>query len=128
MNSHGLSTWTVIVRSLQRPSPKFKGRMSSPFQSCPKLPLQSNGQDLVNFCFFFHEKNRRPLDYSLGFHLCNPNFLQESIALVQKYCHVGILDCDGLWTLAPSVKGREADFLVFCNMICGNQRPLYLRP
>jgi hypothetical protein len=48
--------------------------------------------------------------------------------LVKKYCHVGILNCDGLWTLASSVKGWEANFLVSCNLIGGNGRPLGLRP
>ena len=60
--------------------------------------------------------------------LSNPNFLRESIALVKKYCHVGILENNGLWTLAFSVKGREAEFLVSYNLIGGNQRPLDLQP
>jgi hypothetical protein len=41
----------------------------------------------------------------------DPNFLRESVAFVKKYCHVGILENDNLWTLASSVKGQEAKFL-----------------
>ena len=43
-------------------------------------------------------------------------------------CHVGILNYIILWTLASSVKGREAEFLVSCNLVGGNQQPLDLRP
>jgi len=53
---------------------------------------------------------------------------RESVALIKKYCHVGIFTCDGLWMLAFSVKGQEADFLVSCNLIGGNRRPLNLWP
>jgi hypothetical protein len=65
----------------------------------PKQSLQSNGQDLVSFILFFNEKKQRR-----------------------------ILENDGLWTLAFSVKGGEAKFLVFCNQIGGNRRPLVLWP
>ena len=49
--------------------------------------------------------------------MSNPNFFQEFVVLVRKYCHVGILNCDGLWILASSVKGRETEFLISCNLI-----------
>jgi hypothetical protein len=42
------------------------------------------------------------------------------------YCDINILESDNLWTLASSVKGREAKFLISCNLIGGNQRPLAL--
>jgi hypothetical protein len=58
----------------------------------------------------------------------DPNFLQEFVALVKKYCHVVILEWDDLWTLASNVKGQEAEFLVSCNLIGENQWPLELRP
>jgi hypothetical protein len=41
----------------------------------------------------------------------DPYFLREFVAFVKKYCHVGILNYDGLWTLASSVKGREVKFV-----------------
>ena len=33
------------------------------------------------------------------------------------YCHVDILENNGLWTMASSVKGQEAEFLVSYNLI-----------
>jgi hypothetical protein len=33
--------------------------------------------------------------------------------LVKKYCHVGILNCDSLWTLAISVEGPRGRILGF---------------
>ena len=43
------------------------------------------------------KKNRQSLDHSLGFHSSlTLNFLQESVTLVNKYCHVGILESDNL--------------------------------
>jgi hypothetical protein len=60
--------------------------------------------------------------------MSDPNFLEESVTLVKMYYHVGISESDGLWTLAFSVKGEEAEFLVSCNLIGGNRQPLDLRP
>ncbi len=57
MNPHGFSTWMVIVWSLQRPSPKYKPKGTSHFISCPKQPLQFNGQDLVNDSFLLRKRN-----------------------------------------------------------------------
>ena len=69
MKSHSLSTWTVIVWSFQMSSWSPKEEGASQFIPCPKQPLQCNGQDLVNVCFsIWFQKNRRPLDHSLGFH------------------------------------------------------------
>ena len=52
--------------------------------------------------------------------MSDPNFLREHVTLVKNYCHVGILESDGLWTMASSVQGREAELLVSCNSISGN--------
>jgi hypothetical protein len=49
------------------------------------------------------------LPYCVFPFLSDPNVLREFIALVKQYCHVGILENDDLWTLASSVKGREAE-------------------
>jgi len=38
------------------------------------------------------------------------------------------LESDGLWTLASSVSGREAKFLVSSNLIGEFRQPLDLRP
>jgi hypothetical protein len=78
---------------------------------------------------FFNEKNRHPLNHSLGFHSCPTQTSFESLSSwSKKYCHVGILESNGLWTLASSVKGREAEFLVSCNLIGGNRQPLDRQP
>jgi hypothetical protein len=69
-----------------------------------------------------------PLDHSLGLAKCRTQtFSQEAITLVKKCCHVSILKVHGLWTLTSSVKGREAETMVSCNLIGGDRRPLDLR-
>ena len=55
-----------------------------------------------------------------------PKLPSKAHRLLQK---VIILNCDGLWTLAiVRVKGREAELLISCNLMGGNQQPLNLQP
>jgi hypothetical protein len=65
----------------------------------------------------------------LGFH-SHPTqtSFREAVALVEKYYRVGILECDGRWTLASTVKGQKVEPMVSCNLIGENSRPLNLRP
>jgi hypothetical protein len=53
-----------------------------------------------------------PLDHSLGVHSCPTKTSFRSPSPWSKSTtFVGISNCDGLWTLASSVKGRETEFL-----------------
>jgi len=83
------------------------------------LRVWSNELKLVHKIYFSfcNENNRWPLDRSLGFYSCPIQTSFKSKPQVKKYCHVGILERDDLWTLAFSVKGQEAKFLIFCNLI-----------
>jgi hypothetical protein len=71
------------------------------------------------------KKNRRPLDHSLGFHFRPTQTSFESPSPSSKSNHFKLrqpLD------FGHSVKGREAELLVSCNLIGGNQRPLDFQP
>ena len=91
------------------PNPKFKPEGSSHFIPCPKQPLQSNGEDLAND-WFFHEKNLRPLDHSLGLHSRPTQTSFESPSPLSKSKHFKLH-----WPLdfGLSVKGWEATLLDF---------------
>jgi hypothetical protein len=119
-----------IVWSLQRPSPKFKGRRSILVYSLPEIALPIQRPRSCQILFFSMKKDRHPLDHSLGFRSCSTRISFKSVraALVKKYCHVDVLKSNNLWTLASSVKGWEAEVLVSCDLIDGNRWPLNLRP
>ena len=65
-------------------------------------PAQNNPSNVTakilsvfNFPMKNKIKNQWPLNRSLG------------LAFIKKYCHVGILETNNLWTLASSVKSRD---------------------
>jgi hypothetical protein len=79
---------------------------SSHFIPLPKQSLQSNGQDLVSLKQNYGKISTasRP-KFGIPF-MSDPNFLRGFIALIKKnspFLH--ILESNGLWTLASSVKG-----------------------
>jgi hypothetical protein len=70
---------------------------------------------------FLIKKNRWPLDHSLGFHSCPTQTSFKSPSPSPKNNHFKSrrpLDFD------HSMKGREAELLVSCNLIRANGRPL----
>jgi hypothetical protein len=74
---------------------------------------------------YLMKRNRRPLDHSLGVHSRPTQTFFESPSPSSKSSHFKMrqpLD------FGHSVKGREAELLVSCNLIGGNRRPLDLRP
>jgi hypothetical protein len=74
---------------------------------------------------FLITRNRRPLDHNLGFHSRPTQTSFESESPSSKSSHFKLrqpLD------FGHSVKGREAELLVSCNLIGGNRRPLDLQP
>jgi len=71
------------------------------------------------------KKKRQPLDHSLGFHSRPTHTSFESLSPSSKSDHFKLR-----WPLdfGHSVKGREAELLVSCDLIGGNRQPLDLRP
>ena len=97
LRTHGSARHSISQHHAQNhtsgfTNPEVKGRRSIPFYSMPKTTLQIKGQDLVSSWLSFFMKKIDNLSPWFGFPLLsNPNFLRESITLVQKYCHVGKL-------------------------------------
>jgi hypothetical protein len=92
------SKWSLqpgIVWSLQRPSPKSKPKGASYFILCSKLPLQSNGQDLINDWFLNEKIDGLSTIVWISIHVW-PKLPSRVRHLHQK---VIILKYDGLWTL-----------------------------
>jgi hypothetical protein len=140
-----------IVWSLQRSSAKFKpshelprpldldGQSVKPPKAKPKvqtqrsMPLlflaQNNPSNLkakiLSMIDYLMKRNRRPLDHSLGFHSCPTQTSFKSPSPFSKSNHFKMrrsLD------FGHSVKGREAELVVSCNLIGGNRWPLDLQP
>jgi hypothetical protein len=111
MNSHGLLTWTVIVWSLQRPSPKSKPKGASTLFLVQNNPSNLMAKILLMIDFLL-KRNRWPLDHSLGFHSCPTQTSFESLSPSSKSNRLKLrqpLD------FGHTAKGREAElgFLQF---------------
>ena len=78
---------------------------------------------ILSMIDYLMKRNRRPLDHNLGFHSRPTQTSFESLSPSSKSNHFKMrrpLD------FGHSVKGREAELLVSCNLIGGNQWPLDL--
>jgi hypothetical protein len=80
---------------------------------------------ILSMIDYLMKRNQWPLDHSLGFH-SRPT--QTSFESPSPFSKSNDFKMRRPLDFGNSVKGREDELLVSCNVIGGNRRPLDLRP